>query len=91
MRTWREKIENLVMKCPPIGTPEWFACIPPVLSDSARELVANRVPVVVQRQTSSDASIFKIVFDGTDFVAGGFDDHLAAGQFAEAWNRQAQQ
>lgn len=89
MTTWNEKIEGIV-KCPPIGTPEWFACIPPVLANSARELVTNRTPVVVQRQSSAGAPIFQIVFDGTDFVAGGFDDAAAADQFAGAWNRQIQ-
>lgn len=87
--TWTEQFEDQ-MKTPAIGTPEWFACIPPVQSEAARKLVAHRVPVVVQRKTDSDAPTFLILFDGTEFVAGGFDDQVAADRFAEIWNRTAQ-
>lgn len=57
MTTWNEKMENL-LKYPPIGTPEWFACIPPMLTNAARELVGNHTPVVVQQKTDSSSPDF---------------------------------
>jgi len=86
METWKEELDNLA-KCPPIGSPEWFTCIPSIQATAARQLVAERVPVVVQPKTDTDTPSFLILFEGTNFIAGGFDDKSAAMRFAENWNR----
>jgi len=84
--TWLEQFENKI-KTPSIGTPEWFSCIPPVQVETARQLVASRTPVVVQRQSDTDSPALRVIFDGTEFVAGGFDDEAVAQRFVSAWNR----
>lgn len=86
METWKEELDNLV-KCPPIGSPEWFGCIPPIQTTAARQLVAERVPVVVQPKVDACAPAFLVLFEGTNFIAGGFDDQSVAMRFAESWNR----
>src|ERR1035437_1955878 len=78
--TWLEQFENDI-KTPAIGTPEWFKCIPSVQVETARQLVANRMPVVVQRQSDTDCPALLVLFDGTEFVAGGFDDETDAQRF----------
>jgi len=86
--TWLEQFENEI-KTPAIGSPEWFSCIPAVQVETARQLVAHRTPVVVQRQTDADGPALLVMFDGTEFVTGGFDDEAAAQRFVTAWNRGA--
>lgn len=87
--TWLEQFEHEI-KAPSIGCPEWFDCIPPVQAETARQLVAARRPVVIQRQSDADSPALLVLFDGTEFVAGGFDDEADAQRFATVWNRSIQ-
>lgn len=84
--TINQQIADLI-KGPPIGSREWLSCIPPAQLVAAQLLVANRVPVVVQQRTDASSPSFSVVFDGTEFVAGSFEDHAAATHFAESWNK----
>lgn len=86
--SWIDKFEEQ-MKTPAIGTAEWFVCIDPLQREAARQLVDSRTPVVLRRQADSNPSTFLIMFDDTEFIAGVFDDKVAAGDFAAAWNRCA--
>lgn len=80
-----------LIKLPPIGSREWLACIPAAQTEAAQLLVANHISVAVQQRTDSESPSFLVVFEGTEFVAGGFEDKAAATVFAESWNRQSAQ
>jgi len=87
MQTEINKQIASLLQAPPIGSKEWFACIPPAQIEAASLLVTNRVPVVVQQRTDAGSPSFLAIFDGTEFVAGGFEEWAAATHFAETWNK----
>lgn len=83
--TYREIYED-VLKTPAISTVEWFQCIPSWQMAEARRLVLAKVPVCVQPQPSAGSPAFLVMFEDTEFLAGGFDEKSAADAFAGAWN-----
>ena len=88
--TWIDQHLEEQLKAPAIGTPEWFQCVPPVLAEVARQLFNAKTPVYLQRKVDTDSPTYLVLFDGTDFIAGGFDDQDAADRFSDIWNRSAQ-
>ena len=82
--TWREKYEE-GLKTPAIGVEAWFQCIPSGQVEEAHRL-ASKVPVCVQPQPGAGNPSFLVLFDGTEFLAGGFDERSAAESFAGNWN-----
>ena len=90
MTTWREEFEERI-KIPDIGTEAWFACCDPgPLLTEARRLVERKCKVLVEQvstRTPSPAT-YLVKFEGTDFVACGFNDQGLANNYASTWNRQ---
>ena len=86
--TWRESIEE-EFKSPGIGTVEWFQCIPGWQGEEARKLVTARVPVCFQSHPGAASPAYLVLFDGTEFLAGGFDERTAADIFAASWNTRS--
>jgi len=86
--TWRETIEE-ELKIPGIGSEVWFQCIPAWQTGEARKLVTARTPVCVQPQPGAGMPAYLVLFDGTEFLAGGFDEQSAAEAFADSWNTGA--
>ena len=86
--TWRQSIEE-ELKSPGIGTDEWFQCIPGWQVAEARKLVTAKIPVSVQSHSGSASPAYLVLFDGTEFLAGGFDERSAAEIFAASWNTRA--
>jgi hypothetical protein len=83
--TWREKFDE-GQKTPAVGSDAWFQCIPEGQIEVARKLVEAKVPVCVQAQPGAGNPAFLVLFEDTDFLAGGFDDRSAADGFAGNWN-----
>ena len=83
--TYREKYED-GMKTPAINSDEWFQCIPNGQVAEAQRLVAAKVPVCVQPQPGAGSPSFLVLFEDTEFLAGGFDEKFAADAFAGSWN-----
>lgn len=86
--TWSEHFENQ-LKSPPIGTTGWYGCIAGEQLAEATRLVTCRRPVLIQEQPSNERSKFLVVFDGTEFIAGGFDERENAEGFAYEWNHRS--
>jgi hypothetical protein len=83
--TWREKYEE-GLKTPAIGADAWFKCIPSGQTEEAHRLTAAKVPVCVQPQPGVGNPSFLVLFEDTEFIAGGFDEKSAAEIFAGNWN-----
>ncbi|MEI6703960.1 MAG: hypothetical protein WCL71_10580 [Deltaproteobacteria bacterium] len=82
---WTERFEE-TLKTPAIATPDWFKCIPQAQRDEAHRLVATGAPVCVK--PSKGGGCITVLFDDTEFVAGVFQEAVAAEQFAAAWNHR---
>jgi hypothetical protein len=83
--TWSEMFENQ-LKTPGIGTAAWFNCIPAEQTIEASRLVAAKTPVCILHRPSTGRPEHLVVFDGTEFIAGGFDEVSVAEKFVNAWN-----
>lgn len=89
MATWREEFTERI-KIPAIGTNAWFECCDPgPLRSEAERLVKEKRPVIIERSASKSPSpaMHLVKFEGTDFVACGFNDPVLADEYASAWNR----
>lgn len=90
MATWIEEFRERI-KIPAIGTEAWFACCEPgPLLVEAKRLVEQKHKVAVE-QTATRApspATYLVKFEGTEFVACGFNDQDLANEYATAWNRQ---
>jgi hypothetical protein len=82
--TWIERFEE-TMKTPAIASPAWFGCIPQNQRDEAHRLVAMGAPVCVKPAVGGGSTV---LFDDTEFVAGVFQESVAAEQFAAQWNQR---
>jgi hypothetical protein len=82
---WTERFEE-TLKTPAIATPDWFKCIPVAQREEAHRLVTTGATVCVKPATCGGS--ITVLFDDTEFVAGVFQEAVAAEQFAAAWNHR---